>query len=252
MDDFPHLDHAPITEALIDLRVRVPPSTTKEVLDAVQPETFGYYKKGPIIRGSFGFQISANTGEEPLAKSLLGATSIIGVRLHSLDEHHVAQFSIEGFTLSRLEPYDSWEALIAEARRLWPKYLELTKPHRVWKVATRYINNLRLPYESGDQFERFITVMPSFSSAVPQLVSSFLQRFEINDPDCGATIMLTVALNAKDKEPKVPIILDIDAYKQQDFAPNDEGVWAYLQELRSLKNRFFFTSLTPEAVELYK
>lgn len=252
MDEFPHLDHAPITEALVDLRVSAPPFVTRESIDAVEPERFGYYKKGPIIRGSFGFQISTNLNEGRLARPLQGATSIIGVRLHSADEKHVAQFSTEGFTLSRLEPYESWDALVAEARRLWPRYVELASPQGVSRVATRYINNLRLPYETGDQLERFLTVMPNFSDRVPQLISSFLQRFEITDPACGATIILTVALGAKDPSPKVPIILDIDAYKQQNFAPSDEGIWDYLNKLRSLKNRFFFTSITPEAVELYK
>jgi len=111
---------------------------------------------------------------------------------------------------------------------------------------------LRLPYKPGDDFERFITVMPQFSPVVPQVVSGFLQRFEINDAECGATIILTVALASRRSDEKVPIILDIDAYKQQEFSPSDEGIWEYLGKLRSLKNRFFFTSLTSEAIELYR
>lgn len=251
MDEFPHLDHAPITEALIDMRVSLPSGVGIEAIDALNPEPFGYYKKGPIIHGSFGFQISANAAEEPSAKAFRGSSSIIGVRLHSQDERHVAQFSTEGFTLSRLEPYDSWEALVVEARRLWPIYLQATRATRVARIAARYINNLRLPYAVGDQFERFITVLPNFSPDVPQVISAFIQRFEFVDTQCGATIILTVALSPS-PDPKVPIILDIDAYKTHDLSPNDESIWNFLTKLRSLKNRFFFTSLTKEAIELYK
>src|SRR5262245_37268881 len=112
-----HLPNAPITEAVIDFRVETPAAVTVEMLDAALAERgyLGYTKKGPIIRGEFGFSLTAKEG--PVTRA--AQSSVIGVRLHSADERYVAQLSVEGFTLSRLQPYESWETLIGEARRLW-------------------------------------------------------------------------------------------------------------------------------------
>lgn len=112
------LVHAPIVEALVDFRALLPETTTVERIEqALQDRDFGYRKVAPILRGSFGFVI--NPQVTPQAQPLLNSTSIIGVRLHSVDEKYVAQFTTEGFSLSRLEPYESWEALVAEAERIW-------------------------------------------------------------------------------------------------------------------------------------
>jgi hypothetical protein len=75
-------------------------------------EEFGYIKAGPLVRGSFGF--SVNSQEEPVARTLTAQASSIGARLHWRDEKFVAQFSIEGFTFSRLPPYELWKQVIAK------------------------------------------------------------------------------------------------------------------------------------------
>jgi uncharacterized protein (TIGR04255 family) len=49
----------------------------------------------------------------------------------------------------------------------------------------------------------------------------------------------------------VPVILDIDVFRESRFAVDGNAVWDYLAQLRVLKNRLFFGALTDEAVELY-
>src|SRR5690606_23793004 len=220
-------------------RVEVDAGVTRETIEqALKLHGMGYYKKGPIVRGTFGFQISADAQNFASSRPLRHSASIIGVRLHSADERYVAQFSVEGFTLSRLQPYDSWESLVEEGRRMWAAYRECARPVAIRRVATRFINDLQLPYREGDQFERFLTLMPKFSNQVPQLISSFLQRFEIHDEECGATVILTFALDRSTHGPNVPVILDIDAFKEQEIGVEDDAAWALLGKLRSLKNRF--------------
>src|SRR4029077_12173346 len=143
------LAHAPIMEAMIDLRVRVAEGMSVALLDeALGNANFGYGKKGPILRGQFGF--SFNTDNAPMAQPLLSETMIVGGRFHSLDEKYVAQFTTEGFTLSRLAPYETWEALIDEAKRVWDVYRTCVRATRIHRTATRYINNLSLPMHPGD------------------------------------------------------------------------------------------------------
>jgi uncharacterized protein (TIGR04255 family) len=244
------LARAPIVEALIDLRVHTAEATTVERLEqALEDQNFGYHKKGPILRGHFGFVI--NPQEDPPAQSMSGSSSIIGVRLHSADEKYVAQFTTEGFTLSRLEPYGSWEGLVSEAQRVWSVYRSCVAPTRIYRTATRFINNLRLPLKSGERFERYLTGMPNMPPEFPQTCSSFLQRFVVEDEPSGATAILTQALEQFAPTPPVPVILDIDVFRETRFAPDRSEVWDFLGEIRGLKNRFFFGALTEEAVSLY-
>jgi uncharacterized protein (TIGR04255 family) len=244
------LAHAPIVEALIDMKVLAAEGTTVERLEkAISGRNFGYYKKGPILRGQFGFVINAQ--DVPPTRQVLSNTGIIGVRMHSADERYVAQFTTEGFTLSRLEPYESWEALVSEAMRVWSEYRACVTPTSIHRVATRFINNLRLPLKVGERFERYLTGLPNIPVEIPQTVSSFLQRFVIHDEVSGATAVLTQALEGFTPEPPVPVILDIDVFRESRFAPEGSVVWDYLAQLRVLKNRFFFGALTEEAVELY-
>jgi len=178
-------------------------------------------------------------------------TSIIGVRLHSADEKYVAQLTTEGFTLSRLAPYESWESLIAEAKRVWQVYRTCVKATRIQRTATRFINNLLLPIHPGDRFEKFLTGLPVMPPDYPQTVSSFLQRFVVSDAPSGATAILTQALDQVTTAGPLPVILDIDVFRETRFPADGPDVWAYLTDLRELKNRFFFGALTDAAMELY-
>jgi uncharacterized protein (TIGR04255 family) len=244
------LAHAPIAEALIDMKVQAAEGTTVESLEkALTGREFGYYKRGPVIRGQFGFVI--NTQDLPPTQQVLSNTAIIGVRMHSADERYVAQFTTQGFTLSRLEPYESWEALVSEATRIWLEYRACVNPTLIHRVATRFINNLRLPLKVGERFERYLIALPNMPGEFPQAVSSFLQRFVIYDEASGATAVLTQALEGFPLEPPVPVILDIDVFRESRFAVEGNAAWDYLSQLRVLKNRFFFGALTEEAMELY-
>src|SRR5436309_14895664 len=74
-----HLPNAPITEALIDLRVETPADVTIETFAELlaRRNNLGYTLKGRIMRGEFGFAFSASEGPRPIG----GQSSGIGVRL---------------------------------------------------------------------------------------------------------------------------------------------------------------------------
>jgi len=245
-----HLTKAPITEAIIDLRAQVGAGATVESLrSALQSLDFGYEPRGPILRGTFGF--SVNVENEPAATASVPQTSLIGVRFDSKDGKYVAQFSIEGFTLSRLAPYESWDPLIVEAQRLWKIYRQCAAPSYVTRAATRFINNLQLPLTQRASYRHFLQSLPDFSPEMPQMMSRFIQQFYLRDPDTEATVIFSQALDQAVKEGPVPIIVDVDVYRDHRFPATGNEVWEYLNRLRELKNRVFFSAITEEAAELY-
>ena len=243
-----HLSHAPITEALIDLRVTQQDGLTfSELKNSVDPTEFGYYLKGPISFGTFGFALAPDGQPSTTTES-----SQVGLRLHSNDEKYVAQFTISGFTLSRLPPYETWENLLAETRRLWAMYVQRLSPKRVGRVATRFINNLQLPLKPGASFQLYVNKLIDVPDEAPQAVETFLQRFCLVDIATGARVILTLALDGMSVGGPAPVILDVDAFVATDLKPIDNTIWDNLEKLRELKNQSFFGTITELAAELYE
>lgn len=65
-------------------------------------------------------------------------------------------------------------------------------------------------------------------------------------------MILTLALDGFSGDTPVPVLLDIDAFTQSEFEPTDQQVWTVLEQLRVLKNRAFFGTITEKAAELYE
>lgn len=244
-----HLPNAPITEALIDIQVAPQEGMTYARLKAsLEQVDFGYYVKGPIAHNVFGVKFAASGGQHEMSSDM----SQIGLRLHSKDEKYVAQCRIEGCTLSRLAPYEEWGKLVAEAKRIWTIYVERLAPHRVTRVATRFINNLRLPLQSGDSYQTYLQKLADVPEESPQALASFFQRFELVDVDTGSRVILTAALQPSQAGGATPVILDIDAFAIKDLKPLDPQLWQSIEGLRELKNRTFFSAITEQAAELYE
>ena len=243
-----HLPHAPITEALIDFRVSHREGLTfAELKSAIDSIDVGYYVKGPISVGSFGFTLAPDGQPSTTTES-----SQVGLRLHSNDEKYVAQFTIAGFTLSRLPPYETWENLLAETRRLWAVYVQCLSPKSIERVATRFINNLQLPLEPGSSFQLYVNKLIDVPDEAPQAVEAFLQRFRLVDIESGSRVILTIALDGLKAGVPAPVILDVDAFIAANFKPMDGTIWSLLEKLRKLKNRSFFGTITEVAAELYE
>jgi uncharacterized protein (TIGR04255 family) len=244
-----HLPHAPITEALIDIQVAPCDGLMFTGLqNSINAQEFGYYVKNPILEGTFGFMLTSD-GTQPQSSA---QAAQIGLRLHSHDEKYVAQCRLGGFTLSRLQPYEEWPNLIREAKRLWNIYTERLLPKRVTRVATRFINNLQLPMEHGESYQKYLHKLVDVPDEAPQVVASFLQRFHLVDVESDSSVILTLALDNAPPGTRAPVILDIDAFRVTNLELPNQDFWDILDELRVLKNRSFFSTITETTARLYE
>ncbi len=241
-----YLPNAPIKEGLIDIHVRKRADFNVQALAGAVPRLEPeYYKKGAILEQELRVELSTD------ASSTITRSAEIGLRFHSHDEKYVALFRLQGFTLSRLAPYERWDNLAAEAQRVWSIYLECAAPERVTRVATRFINNLQLPMQPGECFENYLTASPQIPAALSQALSAFLQRVVIYNSEFNANATVTQILQPGATTDRVPVILDIDAYRQAEFDPHGPEMWDCLTQLRKFKNKAFFESLTEQAIKLY-
>ena len=244
-----HLNNAPIVEALIDFRVKHVPGLDLEKLSVVAKALKRRYPINKEIR-HVQAQFRIGGGDGPAQTT---TQTVVGQRFESSDARFVLQISLDGFTLSRLNPYDTWESLVAEAKSCWKSYAKVMASTVVTRVAARYINRLEIPLSELGQFEDFLTGGPQVPKNVPQQVSEFLSRVVVHEPETGASMIITQALEPiNTANDTVPVIIDIDVSKQAEFELASKEYWKLLEKFRVLKNEAFFGSLTPKALEFFK
>ena len=187
MAGYRHLNNAPITEAIIDLRVRLPSEFQVEKFSSLKEMLHDQY---PGVDTRKSIEGEMEIGGSKLRQSLRD-TGIHGYVFKSLDNTKVAQFRKDGFTFSRLKPYTNWEDISTEAKNLWKLYVDEASPEVVTRIAVRYINQLNIPLPINN-FERYLTVPPRVPDKIPQEVSTFFSRVVVHDleQDIAANIGL--------------------------------------------------------------
>ncbi len=248
MTEYPILRNAPITEALIDFRIKIKDGFDAGQIEALYDVISGQYpdkKARHRLQGRFEFK----QGEKPVS---LSAETVEGYIFTSADKKQVFQARIDGFTFNRLKPYDRWETLREEAQRLWHLFRDLISSEIV-RVGLRYINKFDIPLfpQPLRDFNEYLTAAPIVPEGLPQGVSSFLTRVVIQNQEIDAAAIITQAFEQIIDPKFIPIILDIDAFKQKDRIGEEEA-WQALEDLRLFKNAIFFSSITERTKELFK
>ena len=100
-------------------------------------------------------------------------------------------------------------------------------------------------------FKEYVLTGPEIAPNLPQGLGAFFFRVTIPDEKSGALGIITETSEQPSKG-KLPLILDIDVFRQGIFPVADDKIWPIFQQLHDLKNRFFFESITDKTKELFK
>jgi uncharacterized protein (TIGR04255 family) len=244
------LKRAPITEALVDVRILADATLTAERLRPLAESIADEYPKLDERRG-FSAQLRVEGGKIVPSSQDLGFG---GIWLTSRDGNRIAQFRTDGFTLNNVGGgYVGGDVLIDEALRLWEMFAHVVRASAVTRLALRYINRLELPLKGGDDFGRFLAKPPELPPEAPQAFSKFLSRIEAEDGATKATVVVTQKFDGTEGPTvPVPVIIDIDAFFPRQSDASTATLRRELVVLRALKNRCFFSLLTEAAVNLYQ
>jgi uncharacterized protein (TIGR04255 family) len=247
-EKFQHLPHAPIVEAVVEIRARAQtPWEESAITQRLKPLLPDYPKV--VSQGQVQQEITLGP-EQP--KSVIQNLGWHGLHFQSTDEKQVARFTRDGFMLGRLQPYQNWEQLFNEAMRLWQMYVEIAKPLEIQRVGLRYVN--RIEMQPGEiRCEDYIELHPQPTKGLELPFISFFHQDTLGVP--GHPIAINAIRTLQPPQTLsvgYALILDIDAFTTIPIEINHEILVQHLQQMRWLKNKVFFGNVTEKAVNSFK
>lgn len=247
-EQFEYLPRAPIVEAVIEFRARAEAGWDLGNIPVhLESSLHDYPKQRSLLQGSITAQFRATPDAHPETQVEHGW---VGVQAESADGRHVAKFTRDAFSLSRLAPYEDWDRFKAEAFRLWDVHCSLAKPLDVQRIGVRFINRLEAPKGPDFSFSDYFVGLGEPPSGLP--MAGFLYRDSLGVP--GHPYFVTVIRTFQQPEQENPatiaLLLDIDAYCPEPSSVEASILEQRLADLHWLKNRVFFGSLTEKALGL--
>ena len=249
---FQHLPNAPIVEAVIDIRARsataLEEATLKPQLEA---RLSGYQFLDSVQHVQIQQEVNLQGGAP--SSPIISELGWKGLRFQSGDKKHIVQFNRDGFVFSRLEPYESWQQLYDEGMRLWHVYVDLAQPVEIHRIGLRYINRFQLPPDEL-RFEDYLQPAPKPPKGLDLPFNGFLHQDTLAVPDhpYAINVIRTIQPPGAPGVQGLSLILDIDAFTTQGFELDEVALKQRLLEMRWLKNKVFFGSITANALKLFQ
>lgn len=237
-----HYPNAPITEAIIDLQVTLADDIDRALLKLnVLPD---YPKEEKIVEAVGQMAVGPRGGSASVQQSA------IGWKFTSSDQKQIIQSRINGFTFSRLAPYDSWEPFRSEARRLWDTYRNTLNPQVVGRIAVRYINRIDIPGDRVD-LKEYLRTSPEIAPELPQQLEGYFMQLRLPYSFSSAHCLINQTIVPSAHENVISVVLDIDLFRSQDLPQQEEDVWACFESLHAGKNTIFEACITDNTRRLF-
>jgi len=248
MEKRPQYSNAPITEAILDIRIAADGLSLAD-LAVLTESTDKEYPKKTVIK-----EVRAQISGGPDGKDVAATTSQreTGFVCVSADGKQVFQARLDGFSFSKLAPYANWESFREEAQRLWQSYRSAVKLTQVTRLAVRYVNRLDLPLPLHD-FADYLTTVPQVGPGLPQSLAGYFMHLQIPFPEINAVLLLNEALVPPPRVEVASVVLDLDLFCPSQISPEeDDNIWNLFEVLHEKKNEIFEACITDRTRELIK
>lgn len=240
---------APSIEAVLDIRVRLPPDVPIESLEQVQAEEIKNY---PVVRRPFqvAFKVTRPDGVvEPTTET---SHAMNGYMFVSEDGLQIFQSRPDGFSHNRLAPYLGWEPFHTEARRLWNVYKTVARPEAIEMLGLNYVNKIDLPAgEISDYLKTYIQIPPE----LPQSLEAHNLLAQMADEKSGAKIVISEAFGAVGNDDTYTMMLNIQTFRHINkpvSSFSEDEIWDTFATLRTLKNLAFESTITDKVRERFR
>ena len=243
---FPKLAHAPVVEAVIHWRARAEKPFSQALrseLETKFPDYECHEQRELFIKAEV-------TAKGPTAPKTAVTDNWDGFRLKGKDsaEGYVVQFKLDGLVVSRLAPYQNWETFETEAMRWWESYLEIAKPAVIDRLGVRFINRMNL--SEGDSPSTFLADHPRkpIDDVLKSKTFLYQDDYQVVGTPYHMKWVRTIQSNVEGEQ---SVLADIDVSCGVYPANDRIGLKKRLAEMRHLKDRLFFSSITSAAAERF-
>lgn len=248
-EQFPHLTQAPIVEAVIEIQTRAEAPWEQ---DPVTQTLKGCLSDYPNMRAEHAGMLKVRMKGNLEAEQQFEHKGWRGLHFKSADEQYIVQFNRDSFVFSRLAPYQSWEQLSREALRLWQIHLEVARPSQAQRIGVRFINRIEMASDEV-RYEDYIQPAPEPPKGMDMPFHNFVHHDVLAVPDHPYAInVIRTIQHPPDANQGLAVILDIDAFTTAPMELTADLLGKCLPELRWLKNKVFFGSITQKALETFQ
>lgn len=253
-EKFTHLRNAPIREAVIDFRARARiPWNVETLQTALQPRLSDY----PTVMVQNSLIVGFMVNPHSTTTQTKNEQSWKGLQFRSADGIRIARFDRDGFTFSRLAPYQDWDDLENEMLRLWEIHAQAVDPDKIVRIGLRFINRLDLPLTTVEMKD----YIPSFPEQplglemLNQAAFLHIDHFQVPNYNYIISVTKTLERGAQDAAGTFQswgIILDVNVAAGEHIEVTDIAqIRTKLAEMRWLKNKVFFGSISDNCRDSY-
>jgi uncharacterized protein (TIGR04255 family) len=241
-----HYNHAPIVEAIIDLRAALPDDAGLRSFTSFSESLRDQFSTVQEINAV----VMAFRKEEHSEGQFNSRQEKVGLRLDNARGDRVLQVQRSGFTYSHMAPYSDWVTFREEAKALWARYIQTNGISQVTRLAVRVINKVKLP-TSIAELSRYSNLLPHPPKAIPSTPEAFFTQMQLNG---GAWVdgshVLVNAGAAPLADGTLELLLDFDLFVEATKAAAAPEIWEILDRLSTAKDDLFEACITDATREL--
>ena len=253
-EEFPTLTSAPVAEAVIDIRAFPSKAWEESVVSVFLEEKLEGYA---FLDSHREIHHEVKSEGEKLPELSVSDLGWRGIRFQSADSKNIAQFNRDGFVFSRLDPYNNWLSFFKAGKSLWYVFKDIAAPVTIDRIGLRFINRIELSHGELN-IERYLKNAPVAPVNLDLPFLGFMHQETLGVPGYPYAINLirTIQPPQNPADNGIAIILDIDVFTLQPIAHpienDDDMLDNALNEMRWLKDKTFFGSITDEGLEVFK
>jgi uncharacterized protein (TIGR04255 family) len=241
--------NAPIREAIIDIKFKSKLASLDLIDVLLEKISEKYEFDEPEVLRDHKVEVKLDLAGKSSVKNSQG---VVGLKIVIEKDNLVLQFTETSFTISKLPPYDNWENFSARAKEFWNLYLDKLSKVKFTRLAVRYINEIELPMvDNSVLLEDYLVNDPVTPEGLPDDVAGFFSRVHVPCLETRSNIVVVQALKSANKK-GIVVLLDFDAYSVDNEKLNEMSIWDSLSDLRDLKNKAFYGSLTDKCKDIFR
>jgi len=242
-EQFPILSKAPISEAVVEFRCPQTAWIDHEARITKAKENFQEFQTIEHLK-RFVSELEFSLGKPTLHKDK--DEGLFGFQMKAPGSpNRTLTFNGDLASYSEQSPYTGWEEFRGVAELVWDTYRTIANPKEISRVGLRFIN--RIPIHGPEfRIEQILRTPPVELSGLSVPFVEFLYSDVLAVPDTHYIIKITRAVVRRDGQHH--LVIDIDVACSPGPQMDDSSIIKTLDEMRWLKNKAFFGTITEQAI----